>query len=69
MFLVGGGILVHGLHPVEHVVQVAAGWGLTLPGVGAVTGALVHPLAAALVGIVAGGLVVALVSLVKRLKG
>ncbi len=68
MFLVGGGILVHGLHPVEHVVEDAVAWGGSLPAVGVVTGALVHPLAAALVGIVAGGVVVGLVSLVQKLR-
>ena len=69
MFLVGGGILVHGLQPLEHVLEDAAAWGSSLPAVGMLTGALVHPLAAALVGIAAGGIVVALVSLVKRLRG
>ncbi len=69
MFLVGGGILVHGLHPVEHVVEDAVAWGSSLPALGVVTGALVHPLAAALVGIIAGGLAVALVGLVKKVRG
>jgi hypothetical protein len=69
MFLVGGGILVHGLHPVEHIVEDAAAWGGSLPAVGMVTGALVHPLLAGLIGIVAGGLTVALVTLVQRVRG
>ena len=69
MFLVGGGILVHGLHPVEHVIEDAVAWGSSLPAVGVVTGALVHPLAAALVGIVAGALAVAVIELVKRVRG
>jgi predicted DNA repair protein MutK len=69
MFLVGGGILVHGLAPLEHVLEDAAAWGGSLPGVGMLTGALVHPLAAAMVGIAAGGILVALVSLVKRIRG
>lgn len=68
MFLVGGGILVHGLHPVEHVVEDAVAWGSSLPAVGVVTGALVHPLSAALVGIIAGGLAVAVVSLVRKVR-
>ena len=68
MFLVGGGILVHGLHPVEHVVEDAAAWGSALPAVGMVTGALVHPLAAALVGIISGGFTVALVALASRIR-
>ncbi len=68
MFLVGGGILVHGLHPVEHAVEDAVAWGSALPAVGALTGALVHPLMAGLIGILAGGVVVGLVSLGKRLR-
>ncbi len=68
MFLVGGGILVHGLHPVEHVVENAVAWGSALPAVGMVTGALVHPLAAALVGVVAGGLVMGVMALLKRVR-
>jgi hypothetical protein len=68
LFLVRGGILVHGLHPVEHVVEDAVAWGSSLPAVGVVTGALVHPLSAALLGIVAGGLAVAVVSLVKKVR-
>ena len=66
MFLVGGGILAHGLRPVEHIVEGAVSWGQGLPAVGAVTGALVHPLAAAMIGIVAGGVAVALVSVLSR---
>ena len=70
MFLVGGGILVHGLHPVEHVVEDVVAWGNSLPAVGVVTGALVHPLMAGLVGVVAGAVVGwVLVSLVKKLRG
>ena len=68
MFLVGGGILVHGLHPVELAVEDAVAWGSSLPAVGTLTGALVHPLLAGLVGIIAGGLTVALVSVVQRLR-
>ncbi|MEE4191714.1 MAG: DUF808 domain-containing protein [Halieaceae bacterium] len=69
MFLVGGGILVHGLHPVEHVVEDAVAWGSSLPAVGVVTGALVHPLAAALVGIIAGGVSVGAIEILKKLRG
>lgn len=68
MFLVGGGILVHGLHPVELAVEDAVAWGSSLPAVGALTGALVHPLLAGLIGMVAGGLTLALVRLLARLR-
>ena len=60
---------MHGLHPVEHVVEDAVAWGSALPAVGMVTGALVHPLMAGLIGIAAGGIVVGLVTLVGKLRG
>ena len=62
MFLVGGGILAHGLPPVRHLVQaLAAGAG----GLGAV----LWPLAGdALTGLLAGALVLAVVTLVQRLR-
>jgi uncharacterized protein len=63
MFLVGGGILVHGLPVLHHVVvdltvDMAGGWQL-----------LAGTLADALVGIVAGALVLAAVTLFRRLRG
>jgi predicted DNA repair protein MutK len=67
MFLVGGGILVHGvpalgdmLHHIEQAAQ-------ALPGVGGVLGWLASPVGGALAGIIAGGLVFAVVSVAKRL--
>jgi len=68
MFLVGGGILVHGLHPLADAVAGAVEWGHELPAIGSVTGALVHPLAAALVGVVAGAVAVGMVALGSRLR-
>ena len=68
MFLVGGGILTHGvpaLHQgIESAVAVVSLWPLS--GLWAV---LTPPLLNALAGIVAGGLVLAGVTLVKRLSG
>ncbi len=60
MFLVGGGILVHGIPPLERAIEYAA----------AASGAFSWPvrfLADALVGIVAGGLVLAVVSGAQRI--
>ena len=60
MFLVGGGILVHGIPPLEQAIEYTA----------AASGALSWPvtfLADALVGIVAGGLVLAVVSGAQRI--
>jgi predicted DNA repair protein MutK len=60
MFLVGGGILVHGLAPLHHAIEAfaattAVAW-------------LVAPLADALVGVVAGALVLAGLMLVQRFR-
>jgi uncharacterized protein len=63
MFLVGGGILVHGVPALHHAIQGA------VAGMGSVAGFLLPTLADALVGIVAGALVLAAVLLVKRLRG
>lgn len=61
MFLVGGGILVHGLPPLHHAIEVAARasgeFGVVLP-----------LLADGLAGVLAGALVLAGVSLVQRLR-
>ncbi len=63
MFLVGGGILVHGITPLHHAIQ-----DLVAP-LGSF-GALVAGAAGdALVGVAAGALVLAVVSLVQRLRG
>ena len=63
MFLVGGGILVHGVpalhHAVEHAVQ----------GLGAFALAVLPTLADGLVGVLAGTVVLAVVKLVQRLRG
>ena len=68
MFLVGGGILVHGVPVLHHAVEAtgtaAAQWPL-----GGLWAVLVPNLLNAVVGIVAGGLVLAGVTLVQRLRG
>jgi predicted DNA repair protein MutK len=63
MFLVGGGILVHGIAPLHHAIQGA------LQGLGAVAQAVGPMLADGLVGLAAGALVLAGLSLVQRLRG
>ena len=62
MFLVGGGILVHGVPALHHAVTGA------VQGFGAAAQALLPLLADALVGVVAGALVLAAVTLVQRLR-
>ena len=65
MFLVGGGILVHGLRPVHHAVE---GLVAQLASAGGWVQGLVPLLADALVGVVAGALVLAGVLLVQKLR-
>lgn len=61
MFLVGGGILVHGVHPVAEAVE------HTLGGLGGVAGAVLPALANGLLGVVAGAVVLAGVTLARKL--
>ena len=68
MFLVGGGILTHGFGFLRHAVDVATQWVSEVNGIGAVLGALAPLAIDALVGIVAGALVLLAVLAVKHLK-
>ena len=63
MFLVGGGILTHGVPVLGHGIEALAA------SAGSVLGPLLPLLADALVGIVAGALVLGGVTLVQRLRG
>ncbi|HET9694482.1 MAG TPA: DUF808 domain-containing protein [Steroidobacteraceae bacterium] len=63
MFLVGGGILAHGIPPLHHAIEG------TVEGLPGMADALGTMLLNALVGIVAGLVVVAVVGLVRRLRG
>ena len=69
MFMVGGGILSHGLRTVHRFIDSRAHEALGLPYVGAVLGGLLPTLLDALFGILVGGLALALVSLAGRLQG
>ncbi|MDB5886998.1 MAG: hypothetical protein JWR74_3169 [Polaromonas sp.] len=68
MFLVGGGILTHGLPFLHHAVEAVTQWAGSVDGIGAVLGVLAPLLVDALVGLVAGALVLLLVSGFKRLR-
>ena len=63
MFMVGGGILLHGWPALAHAVEAFAA------GFGGFAGALINTAAGAGVGIVAGALVLAAVMLVQRVRG
>ncbi len=68
MFLVGGGILVHGVAPLAHAIEgFVERAAASMAGLGTVVQALTPMLANAVVGVLAGALVLAGVSLVKRL--
>ncbi|MFV7760563.1 DUF808 domain-containing protein [Shewanella algae] len=69
MFMVGGGILTHGLHWVSEQITHAANWVGSLAVAGPVLAALTPTLLNALFGIVAGAIAVALMSMAERLRG
>jgi len=68
MFMVGGGILTHGLPGAHDVIHHAAGAVAVVPAVGAVLAALTPTLLDVLTGLVAGALVLLVVKLVSRLR-
>lgn len=68
MFLVGGGILVHGVPALHHATEAAAAVALQWP-VGGLWQMLVGSALGALVGMVAGAVVLAAVLLVQRVRG
>jgi len=67
MFLVGGGILVHGLPPVHHAIEHAAEVAGSVGGIGGLLQALTPALLNGLFGVLAGALVLAGVSLAQKL--
>lgn len=66
MFLVGGGILRHGLTPLHHLIDGVSQW---TRDVSSLLGAITPLAMDALVGVVAGALVLLVVSGIKRIKG
>ena len=68
MFLVGGGILTHGFVPLHHGIDVVTQWVNDVNGIGAVLAGITPLAMNALVGVVAGALVLLVVTLVKRMK-
>ena len=66
MFLVGGGILTHGIPPLDHAIEALAGQAGTLANMGAFLTAVMPLLADALVGVLAGALVLGGVTLIQK---
>ena len=67
MFMVGGGILVHGVPALHHVVEAAAHAAGTVPVLGGVLAAITPTLIDAVAGVIAGGLVLLGVTGVSKL--
>lgn len=68
MFLVGGGILSHGIPWIHHWLESVAGRAADLAGIEALGAALVSLLTALVTGIVAGAIAVLAVNLVRRFR-
>ena len=66
MFLVGGGILTHGLPALQHAIAKLAQGAAAWPGIGRLAEALTPLIADALVGVVAGAVVLAAVAAGKK---
>ncbi|TDO10501.1 MULTISPECIES: DUF808 domain-containing protein [Halomonas] len=67
MFLVGGGILTHGIPALHHLVQGAAEAQFDMPGLGAVVNGVGPSLLNMLVGLLVGAVVLGAVTLAQRL--
>jgi len=68
MFLVGGGILAHGIPGAHHLTEHWTDAAASIPGVGGLLSALLPSLLNLLVGLIAGSIVLAAVLLIKRLR-
>jgi len=69
MFMVGGGILVHGIHALSVWIGILATQLEAVAAVGPVLAAITPTLASVLIGMVAGAVVLGAVSLWRRLRG
>lgn len=67
MFLVGGGILVHGIGPLHHMIEAVGSMTAGIAAAGPVLAVLVPMVLNGLAGVVAGGVVLGVVALVRRL--
>lgn len=67
MFMVGGGILTHGFHALGHWIENTAEHSVDLPWIGSILGGLLPTLMSAGVGILAGALIFAVITLGSKL--
>lgn len=68
MFMVGGGILTHGIPPVHHWIADISAPLAAVPAVGGLLSAIVPSIVDAVFGVIAGGVVLLLVEAVKRVR-
>lgn len=68
MFLVGGGILAHGFHAIENLIALASTYAAAVAYIGPLLNRLLPLLLHALLGLLAGAIVLALVKLASTLK-
>ncbi len=68
MFMVGGGILTHGIAPLHHWIEAVAASAAAVPGIGVVLDVMASSLINAVAGVIAGALALGLVLLVKRVR-
>jgi predicted DNA repair protein MutK len=68
MFLVGGGILTHGLTPLHPLIDGMTRWASEVNGIGGLLGAITPLAIDGLIGILAGALVLLAVNAIKRIK-
>ena len=66
MFLVGGGILTHGVPVAHHLIEALVAKAAVIPGIGGVLHALAPFVADAVVGVVAGAVILLVVTLVRK---
>ncbi len=69
MFLVGGGILVHGLPPLHHLIEAGSGAVAKIPTFGSLLSSLGEIAAQGLVGVIAGGVLVGVWAVVRKVRG
>jgi predicted DNA repair protein MutK len=69
MFMVGGGIIAHAWEPLHHFAEEAAHMTAGVPGIGGVLAAITPTVVDALAGVVVGAIVLAVVTVVQRLRG
>lgn len=68
MFLVGGGILAHGIAPVHHLIEAIQGRLESIEGVGGALSVIAAMASHAVLGILIGSCVVAIVGVIKRFR-